>query len=176
MSDGELYELAAEPGNLTETAQQVLRDEMKIRGLDDPRKAAARDAEFAGVQGESGLEGELAPEFTWKTELCQCGSREEAWQVNEALRQAGIESWIERGSPQVMVAADQLAQAREVVARPIPPEIVEMSKMTLPEYEAPVCPGCGAAEPLLEGVDPFNLWLCEACGTEWSETADNPEE
>ena len=70
-----------------------------------------------------------------------------------------------------MVAADQLDQAREIAARPIPKEIVEQSKMQTPEFEPPVCPNCGAGDPVLESVDPVNSWRCEACGKEWSESA-----
>ena len=39
MSDEELLELDAQLGDLTEMAQQVLRDEMKKRGLSRPRPA-----------------------------------------------------------------------------------------------------------------------------------------
>jgi uncharacterized protein (DUF983 family) len=47
--------------------------------------------------------------------------------------------------------------------------------MQVPEYELPVCPKCGAGDPVLEGVDPFNSWLCEACGNEWTESAADDE-
>jgi len=61
--------------------------------------------------------------------LCECEEREEAWQIREVLRQAGIESWIEgqgsrvwdgMGNPRILVAADQFEQAREIATRPIP--------------------------------------------------------
>lgn len=130
-------------------------------------------------------------EYTWKTPLCSCASDEQAWQISEVLRRAGIESWIEGagtyanssgsqemsiddGSRRVLVAADQLDEARGIVAQPIPADIVEQSKTPPPEYEAPVCPTCGAADPLLEDVEPVNAWKCEACGAEWVE--DRPDE
>ena len=40
MSDEELYELEDDFAGLTEQAQQVLRDEMKTRGLVRPRPAS----------------------------------------------------------------------------------------------------------------------------------------
>jgi hypothetical protein len=43
--------------------------------------------------------------------------------------------------------------------------------LTPPEFEPPRCPQCGAEDPVLEGVDPFNTWLCEACGKQWTESA-----
>jgi tRNA(Ile2) C34 agmatinyltransferase TiaS len=72
---------------------------------------------------------------------------------------------------QVLVAADQLELACEVVARPIPPEIVALSKVQLDDFEPPKCPRCGAVDPILEGVTPTNSWLCEGCGNRWNEWA-----
>jgi hypothetical protein len=188
MSDEQLCELAIDFGDLTQTAQQVLRDEMKLRKLGDPQ-AADWSGRVDVPQGSVDLDESEAPrgvEYTWKTPLCQCDSREEAWQIAEVLRRAGIESWIEGpqtyarssgsddasfnvGSQRVLVAADQLDEARLIASRPIPPEVIEQSRMSVPEYEVPVCPRCGAEDPLLESVDPVNVWSCEACGAEWIE-------
>jgi hypothetical protein len=143
-------------------------------------------SEASGAQEE----GDRPPEYTWKTPLCACDAPEEAWQISEVLRRAGIESWIERpgtgraaawdegmvGNFQVLVAADQLDAARQIAAQPIPQEIVEQSKIEPPEFEPPRCPGCGAADPVLESVDPSNSWLCEACGMQWTEPAGDLNE
>jgi hypothetical protein len=139
-------------------------------------------------QAETGEETDGPHEYTWKTLLCECESAEEGRQLAEMLRRAGIESWIEgpRGSyspysqldqrtPRILVPADRLEEARQIAARPIPNEIVVQSQMQVPEYELPVCPKCGAGDPVLEGVDPFNSWLCEACGNEWTESAVDDE-
>ncbi|MGA8530297.1 MAG: hypothetical protein WB622_11325, partial [Acidobacteriaceae bacterium] len=56
-----------------------------------------------------------------------------------------------------------------IIARPIPQEIVEQSKVRVEDFVPPTCPKCGAADPLLEAVEPTNMWLCEVCGAEWSE-------
>jgi hypothetical protein len=191
MSDEELYELEDDFAGLTEAAQQILRDEMKTRGLVRPRPASVEanlsersaasawnaDADAPKVEGEA-EDGDLPREYTWKTLLCECNDSMEAWQLREALRQAGIESWIEgpgyrvaaeASYPRILVAADQLEQAREVAARPIPQAIVEQSTMPPEEYEPPVCPRCGAEDPLLEGVDPVNSWLCECCDHQWTD-------
>ncbi len=48
LSDEELRELGSDPSDLTEVAQQVLRDEMKQRGLSEPKSAspvASKEAE-----------------------------------------------------------------------------------------------------------------------------------
>jgi hypothetical protein len=195
MYDGELMTLAAEPEDLTETARQVLRDEMSRRGLDDPRapkkpspapdRAQASKWAFGAEEADpedAGADGEPAHEYTWKTELCEVNSREEAWQIWEVLRRAGIESWV-RGpgmrygwnllNPQVLVAADRLEEAREVAARPIPQDVIDESNVETPEYELPRCPRCGAEDPILESVEPVNVWSCESCGNEWTEPAED---
>ncbi|HXR38919.1 MAG TPA: hypothetical protein VN776_07495 [Terracidiphilus sp.] len=205
MGDEELEEVAADFADLTPTAQEALRSEMKSRGLRDPsadprtepraKPAAPEPAEpsrwassvapddgDSSPEGEDGAEGNEEDgrprEYTWKTPLCECEDRDHAWQVSEALRRAGIESWIERpgrgwviGGPRVVVAADQLEQAREVAERPIPQDIVDLSKMEVPEFVPPKCPACGAGDPVLESAEPSNAWLCEACGKQWTEPA-----
>lgn len=195
MSDEELYELEADFSGLTETAQQVLRNEMKVRGLETPRKAeasttlpAARRWELVSEAPEAEEDAEEAEEedggpreFTWKTVLCECNEAIEAWQLREVLRRAGIDSWVEGhrhdlSNPRVLVAADQLEQAREIAARPIPQEILDEFNAPPEEYKPPVCPQCGAEDPVLESVDPVNSWLCESCGEQWSETAAEQEE
>jgi hypothetical protein len=192
MNDGELEELDADKADLTEVAQQVLRDEMKKRGLDreinSPGRYATPQWNSHGdtpADGEASEEGDLPVEYTWKTLLCECEDQEQAWQIREVLRQAGIESWTEipgynvapeMSSPRIVVAADQLEKACEILAKPIPPEIVEQSKMDVSDYVPPVCPSCGAADPLLESADPVNSWRCESCGRQWSEQAESLKE
>ncbi|MFY9855519.1 MAG: DUF2007 domain-containing protein [Terracidiphilus sp.] len=198
MGDLELEELHADIGNLTEVAQQVLRDEMKKRGLNEPRvtRGAFRPSERlmpleegpdvdSLTDEDRSEDGDLPHEYTWKTLLCECKEQEEAWQIREVLRQAGIESWIEgQGSrvwdgmsnPRILVAADQFEQALEIASRPIPQAIVEQSRMQVPDFETPVCPACGAADPILEGADPVNSWLCERCGQQWTDSAEEASE
>lgn len=119
MGDEELAELARAFNDLTSTAQQVLRDELRLRKLGDPlarpvqgtatqTQAALHpsmgriDSSFgpsvprmvfdvAGARGESA--GSV--EYTWKTLLCHCRDQRHAWQITEVLRRTGIESWIE---------------------------------------------------------------------------------
>ena len=200
MGDGELEALDADKADLTEMAQQVLRDEMRKRGLDklnkpsgpssEPNQAGSFGASKCGTgvdasSGETGVEAsDQEVEYTWKTPLCECEDQDEAWQIWEVLREAGIESWIEGPgfrdgrdlfSPRIVVAADQLDKAHEIVSQPIPQEIVEQSKIGVPEYVPPVCPSCGAEEPTLESADPVNSWKCESCGKQWSEQFEEKE-
>jgi len=206
LCDEELDELAADFVDLTETAQQVLRNEMENRGLREPRvkaepqtkakpqrspeqrKQPVAPPRFASsVEPDSrdhqdidadGPDGEDAPsEYTWKTPLCECDTTDQAQQIHEALKRAGIDSWVERPGtrwgasvPRVVVAADQLEEAIQIASQPIPQDILDQSHEEIPEFEPPKCPQCGAEDPVLEAVDPFNTWHCEACGNEWTES------
>ena len=202
MYDDELINLVADQEDLTEIARQVLDLELKKRGLGDlshaaparptPEPKRERRGVLIGNQGGASqivldykARHEEAPlEYSWKTPLCDCESAEQAQLLCETLRRAGIDNWIdEPGSRvrhqgmelpnlRVLVAADQLEQARAVAANPIPKEIVEDSKFNAPDFAMPKCPQCGAGEPALEGVNPFNSWRCEGCGYQWMESGE----
>jgi hypothetical protein len=193
MFDGELEDLASNMDDLTETAREVLRNEMKNRGLAMPGEKAG--VAFNPGHGSAGLASSAAPhtqaattdgassenpddsprDYTWKTPLCECESAGEAWEIHKALRSAGIDSWVEeagrtyRFNSRVVVAADQLEQAQAIAARPIPQEIIEEYNQEVPEYVLPKCPKCGVEDPVLESAEPTNSWLCEACGAQWTD-------
>ncbi len=128
--------------------------------------------------------GEAPLEYSWKTLLCECDSIERARLLCEALQRAGIDNWIDEPgtgfrhkglefpNPRVLVAADQLERARAIASNPIPKEIVADPKFTAPEFEMPQCPHCGAKDPALEGVNPFNSWRCEGCGYQWTDSEE----
>jgi hypothetical protein len=196
MYDAELENLAADAADLTDLARQILAAEMKKRGLlerpavspthkdsvSDPFNPPAAWEVFPETSSNDQEEGDpsAASEYSWRTLLCDCDSREEAWQIYEVLRRAGIDSWIEvpRSSaiglngPRVQVAADQLDQAIEIASRPIPQDVIDESRVTVPEYELPTCPHCGTADPILEDVKNGNSWACEACGRQWKDAPD----
>jgi ribosomal protein S27E len=209
LSDEQLQELAADFADLTEVAQQVFQSEMRSRGLPPPQAPGAAEKSAAGASTATGIAQtgsrngrQVAPlseaddalatdgprEYTWKTLLCECNDREQAWQLCEMLRRAGVDSWIEGPglysphaemdvtNPRVLVAADQLDQARMVAASPIPQEVVDESRMTMPEFVTPTCPGCGAADPALEGVKLVNSWRCEVCGRRWTDPTGGSQE
>jgi hypothetical protein len=201
LSDDALRELALDFGDLTEAAQQVMRGELKSRGLGDPETiaqapavevfgcGAARQPEQTASTADADAESDADSEdksdgpheYTWKTLLCECETHRQAWQIAEALRRARIESWIDGPSrysphsdldvtnPRVLVAADQLDQARAILAQPIPQDIIDESEEETPAYVVPNCPGCGAVDPVLESADPVNAWHCEVCGREWTD-------
>jgi len=188
-NDEELLELAEDFGNLTEVAQQVLRDELKKRKLpaSDAQTPAAPDNRFGGWSPAQpsrtpGPKSAAHPtpsdesnEYTWRTQLCECDTDEQANLLHMTLMDAGIQSWVEFPDPErklgltlpkIFVPADQLEQARQIAAQPIPQEIVDEAKAA---FVAPACPKCGARDPLLESVDSSNHWSCESCGAEWAD-------
>lgn len=211
MTDEELQNLAIDFTDLTDAAQQVLRSELKSRGLGEtqsppapspasetqkqtsPRFNTRIDPNFgpgnpAAPYGVIGQMPKIVPddegthesddgprEYTWKTVLCDCEANEQAQELSAALRQAGIDSWIQqsveygRRYGRILVAADQLDQARFIAGGPISKDILDSSKEEVPEFVEPKCPACGAEDPILEGVDPANTWRCEQCGKEWME-------
>ena len=190
MTDGELLNLAADFGDLTDVARGVLRDEMRKRGLGDPQQNVPK--ETGRPDGGPGGEADSPEAFVWKADLCDCNSEDEAWQICEVLRGVGIESWtddsrnyssylpVETGTPldmgssriRVFVPADRLEEARGVLVRSTPAHIASNAKAEQEAFEPPVCPACGAPDPVLEGVDPSNCWRCEVCGKQWSDRVE----
>jgi len=182
MGEIEIRELAAGIDDLTEVAKQVLRDELKKRGVSGDASALnnARDREWEHAEDspdQMAAEGEDdgRAEFTWKTALCECNTNEEAMALVLALRKAGIDGWVDRqrfvNGPTVLVAADQLAQAREIAAQPIPQDIIDEMNEPPEEFIPPTCPACGAEDPTLESTDPSNTWVCESCDNTWTEAS-----
>ena len=107
MYDGELVRLAGRYSDLTNVAKEVLRVEMGKRGLGDPEKPAEAQPDSGRLRFERGVEldgraesgddaegNAPAHEYTWKTELCECDTREQAWQLREMLSRADIDSWL----------------------------------------------------------------------------------
>jgi hypothetical protein len=197
-SDEELLALAEDFDDLTEIAQGILRDEMRRRNLalperpargsrstDPPKQSSvfgrwsSSDTERCksshGRADDTGNNG-TAAEYTWKTELCECDDWDLAWQLSDALRGEGIESWTEGPRtfdetgllhPRVLVPADRLEEARAIAARPIAQEVIDLHRKYVPSR----CPRCGAGDPILEAAVPANQWRCEECGAEWVDSA-----
>ncbi len=177
---------------------QAVRQDAAATASNAPELLAERASTAPGFLGHA---PELVPntpgtededngphDYTWKTILCDCETSEQANQLCKALKQAGIESWIEGpgsqspfanlelANPRVLVAADQLDQARAIIANPIPLEIIDQSESEEPEFIPPTCPRCGTNDPVLEGVDPGNTWRCEQCGEQWTDPASVAED
>lgn len=154
-----------------------------------------RSTAFSASHDELDKEDAESRESELRLPLCECEDWKHAWQVCAMLKPENIESWIqdaqgdiqdsilyspEMGPPlsvsasrafRVLVAADLLAEAREVAAQPVPREIVEASEINVPEFTIPKCPRCRAEDPVLLSVNPVNRWRCEQCEAEWDDAA-----
>jgi hypothetical protein len=179
-SDHELTELSASFHDLTEIAQQVLQDELKRRGLNAPDETTPpplienQDA----IQDNSEIEEmplSEVEEVPWI--LHESGDAQILGELQEVLNQAGIPSRIVNPQEniyrskflQLQVAERDALRSEQILAqpgelKPSPPKIDEE------DFEAPACPQCGASDPLLESVEPFNTWFCENCGARWTES------
>src|SRR5258708_24470704 len=153
MYDEQLLNLADPLNALTKPARTVLRDELRKRGLGDPlapgwTAEGVRHplADEALDPAETEADGSYT-EYSWKVILCDCEKTPQALQIVEMLRRAKIDAW--NRESRVLVAADQVDEARAVIANPIPQGIIDDSRQEIPEYTPPVCPACGAADPIL---------------------------
>jgi len=191
MGDIEIQDLADQINDLTPTAQEVLRDEMKKRdlttesehqaaGTTQPRREATVNYEPARYRyspASDSTDGAGEHEFSWKVPLCDCETKTEARRIAAMLQRAGIDSWIEApgDSARILVGADQLDQAQLIAVQPVPQDILDEEREleAAAQYELPTCPNCGAPEPILESVEPSNNWLCESCDHTWSDPAPN---
>jgi hypothetical protein len=180
MYDEELLQLAGEFNDLTDVAQQALRDELRLRKLDIPQpgpspeneRDAADDAiKYAAVVGR---DMDIAP--NGDALLKGFSSSEEAAIFYWALEIAGIRSRLITTEmltvgPQLQVAAQDVARAQQVLAQPISAEVMEQyeSAKETGDFQSPDCPRCGTPDPLLESADPVNEWFCESCGHQWKD-------
>ncbi len=139
--DEELLELAEDFGNLTETAQDVLKTELRSRGLSLPGRPtqqpsfqteAPRDTRFASSvdpdvfrsrdvgsngdeDGNADRDEDEPHEFTWKTPLCEAGDSAEAFEIRESLSRAGIESWVDNRANRVGLSGPKILVAADLL-------------------------------------------------------------
>jgi hypothetical protein len=170
--DDELIALGRQVGDLTETAQEALKGELARRRLVvSPKVKEPVVDEVEEEESDVSLFefAELAPDdCVW--EFAETDDAEAASAVlssarirNQVLSQA-TRKFDMRG-PRVVVAPDDAERAATVLAQPIPEEFRKSEKVG--DFEIPTCPGCGAADPLLEEIEPTNKWRCEVCDRVW---------
>jgi hypothetical protein len=170
--DDELVGLGRGVADLTEMAQEVLKGELKRRGL---KIAPAREQVEARVLTDDELQdmrtyAELAPAeciFDFEDERA-------ASAAYYALTSEGIEAIVvsPRGAkydnrgPRVVVTPKDVERAATILSQPSADKLKEE---TPAEFDLPRCPACGGQETLLESVDPVNQWRCDGCGHTWLE-------
>jgi hypothetical protein len=161
--DEELKSLALTFNDLTEPAQRALKAEFARRGLALP---SASQTEAVRSNSDSPLQ-DFAANAT-EDSTFEFTDVEEAYIAQSVLRSAGIESVVptsEMGAidtPRLVVAPADANTAQLILSRP-----THTGSADDAGFVEPVCPQCGAADPLLESVDPTNEWRCESCDHVW---------
>lgn len=202
LSDDGLLDLSDHAMELTPDAQRILEEEIRRRGLEEPREyesleetgepdalARAEAKMRAGIEARRAEQFSDHPrEYTWKVPLRDYENPEEARQRLTMLRREGIQCWfmdpsgrledptVARLDYRIFVPADQLEEAEAIVQKPVPQDIIDDSKIEVPEFVMPQCPKCGSSDPALVGAEPSNSWLCEVCGNEWSDPVPEPKQ
>src|SRR5450631_2926415 len=176
MYDEELLQLAGDFNDLTDVAQQALRDELKLRKLTIPKPGTEpADGAHDGHDAEVSTEWDMAPDGDIL--LGKFSTAEEAAISYWALELAGIHSRVVTPTagpslaPRLQVAPEDAARAQQVLAQPISAEVMEQyeSAKETGDFQSPDCPRCGTPDPLLESADPVNEWFCESCGHQWKD-------
>jgi hypothetical protein len=189
MSDGELRQVARDAASLTETAQDILDDELERRGLDED-----------GAEEEAPAPAPTVEQRRLVT-IRQFRDLPQALLAKGMLDSAGIDCFLGDdnmvrmdwfisnllGGIKLKVKAEDVAAANAVLEQPVPDEFEVEGVGT---YEQPRCPKCGSVDITFEPLNkpiaytsafvgvpvpfPRNSWKCEACGQRWQET-DEPE-
>jgi hypothetical protein len=174
-SNEELVELGRGIGDLTETAQEALKGELKRRGLNVPSAGEPAEARVLTDEDLQDMRtyAELAPAecvFDFENERA-------ASAAYFALTGAGIEAIVvsptgaksENRGPRVVVTPKDAERAATLLSQPSPEELKAATEEASAEFALPHCPACGGDETLLESVEPVNEWRCDDCGHTWLE-------
>jgi hypothetical protein len=175
--DDELVELARGMADLTEIAQEVLKDELARRGLKIP---FAKEPVEARVLTDEDLQdmrtyAELAPAEC----IFDFDDERAASAAYYALTREGIEAIVvsstgaksDNRRPRVVVTPKDAERAALILSQPSADELKAETEEAPAEFNLPRCPACGSEETLLESVDPVNEWRCDDCGHTWLEEA-----
>ena len=164
----ELNSLALTYNDLTDSAQQALRAEYARRGLGMPQPAPV-PADRVADESASALHGFAAnaPEDC----VFEFAAMEDALLAQGLLESAGIPSVVPTSeivaidTPRLIVSPSDAQAAHLILSRPDASGDAGAAIFT-----ESTCPECGAADPVLEAVDPTNHWHCEACDHRWQDT------
>jgi hypothetical protein len=193
MTDGELQKLASEEASLTDTAREILEDELDHRGLLDDSEAPEQDNPPAS---EAAFQN-------WMT-VREFRDLPEALLAQGCLQSAGIEctlgdanlvrlDWFYSnvvGGIKLRVKPEDAKGALDILKQPIP---AGFNVEGVGIYEQPKCPKCGSLDVAFEGLDkpiaygslfirvPLPIhnkgWKCHSCQHEWpGENPDNAEQ
>jgi hypothetical protein len=175
LNDDELLGLLKQIDGLTSSAQDILRAEISIRRLSTSpkRESVIGEVDISSESDEFGWFADLSPqECIW-----EFSEIEDAEAAGAMLADADIicQVSISRGDtldmrpPRIAVHPRDLTRARELLAQTIPEEFRILVR-TRDQFVTPTCPRCRAADPLLEAIEPSNLWRCDVCNHSWTDS------
>jgi hypothetical protein len=174
--DGELVDLGRGMADLTEMAQEVLKGELKRRGLTiapatEPVVARVfTDEELSDMRSYAALApAECTFEFQDDRGASAAYYALAAADI-EAIVVSGEGATVDHRGPRVVVTPKDAERARAVLSQPLGDELRPVADEP-EEFALPRCPACGGEETLLESADPVNQWRCDDCGNVWLEDA-----
>lgn len=194
MSDAELQQLARNPESLTETAWEVLEDELDRRGLDMDEEAD-EDTEEGTHDDPEHDRDEI--EIRELVTIRQFRDLPEALLAKGSLESSGIECFLADenlvrldwfisnfiGGIKLRVKAQDAANAHKILDEPI---LEGLYVQGVGLYEQPRCPKCRSLDVNFQELDrpiaylsaflrvPMPVqrpaWHCHACDAEWEDT------
>jgi hypothetical protein len=174
--NGELVELGRGMADLTEMAQEVLKGELKRRGL---KITSVSEPVEARVLTDEDLLDMRAYAASAPAEcIFEYEEERAASAAYYALLREGIEAIVVSASdtrsdnrgPRVVVIPKDAERAAAILSQPLADELPAAAEEP-EEFDLPRCPACGGEDTLLESVDPVNQWRCDDCGNVWLEDA-----
>jgi hypothetical protein len=174
--DNELAQLGRGMTDLTEMAQEILRSELKRRGLTIAPAAEPVEARVFTDEETSNMRSyaAMAPaECIFEFEDDRGASA-----AYYALTVADIQAIVLSAQnsnggtlgPRVVVTPKDAERAAAILSQSLEGELQPVAEES-EEFALPHCPACGGEETLLESADPVNQWRCDDCGKVWLEDA-----
>jgi hypothetical protein len=187
MRKPELMELARDYDNLLEPAQALLRGEFARRGLEPPLLDERVEPDEASLRLVTVQRiRDLSEAIVARSLLESAGIEVYLFDENFVRLDWQMSNFV--GGMRLQVKAGDEAEARAILAQPVPESF---AAGTAGEFDQPRCPVCGSAEITFAGKSrgaaitalflfslPLPLgretWVCSRCGTRWENTTERP--
>lgn len=188
-SDGELERIAGQAFELTDTAREVLKNELVRRGLnpeiaESPKGDEVASRSWVAVRTFRDLPEALLAKGSLESADIECTLADDNmvrldWFYSNAI-----------GGIKLMVDRENMDVAEQVLSQPIPENFEAEG---IGPYEQPKCPECGSLDITFQEINkpvafvtayfgvPVPLkrkaWKCQSCDAEWEEEdAGNADE
>jgi hypothetical protein len=180
--DSELVGLGRGMADLTETAQQALKEEIARRGLTvtpAPKPAAPEILDEDDLAHLRAYAASAPPECTFEFEDGHGATAAYLALTEEdiaAVVISGENAALDLRGPRVVVAPQDAERAAEILSLLVNDRFTQETGVVDEDFALPRCPACGMEEAMLESVEPTNQWRCAACDHLWLEEAATPAE